>query len=157
MPTGATMAGAPFVLRTPSLAAAPGVSLPTAIANPNYRPIVMRPAGVMTAGPPTVISSPGLARMPTATAGSMRPVFIGTCQSYVKEKKRDMFNSLVLHRHFTGWQGIDRTYLAPHTAMGICFYHPPLWDSMAMHGWDVHSSFFFNSVIYPLGDSLFMI
>ncbi|KAI8359400.1 hypothetical protein B0O80DRAFT_230622 [Mortierella sp. GBAus27b] len=76
IPAGATVAGAPFVLRTPSMIAAPGVSMVAPVTNANYRPVAVRPAGVMTAGPPTVISSPGLARMPTAVAGSMRPIFI---------------------------------------------------------------------------------
>ncbi|KAK3829978.1 MAG: hypothetical protein J3R72DRAFT_261529 [Linnemannia gamsii] len=88
LPPGAVVAGAvpgqPFVLRTPSLGAAPSVSLaggapPGALVNPGFRPVMMRPPGaVFTSGPPTVVSSPGLARMPVAMAASgMRPVFIG--------------------------------------------------------------------------------
>ncbi|KAF9929846.1 hypothetical protein FBU30_001159 [Linnemannia zychae] len=78
--------GQPFVLRTPSLGAAPSVSLagapPGAVTvNPGvggFRPVLMRPPGaVFTTGPPTTISSPGLARMPVAIAtGGVRPVFI---------------------------------------------------------------------------------
>lgn len=113
IPPGATVAGAPFVLRTPSLATAPGVTMAAPIANANYRPVVMRPAGVITAGPPTVISSPGLTRMPTAAVGSMRPVFIGT------------YSSLSLSLSIKGEGGIgflgirplgpiDLAYLAPY-------------------------------------------
>ncbi|KAF9135841.1 hypothetical protein BGW39_011430 [Mortierella sp. 14UC] len=84
LPPGAgAVPGQPFVLRTPSLGAAPSVSLagappPGAIVNPGFRPVMMRPPGaVFTSGPPTIVSSPGLARMPVAIAtGTMRPVFI---------------------------------------------------------------------------------
>ncbi|KAK3829885.1 MAG: hypothetical protein JOS17DRAFT_747898 [Linnemannia elongata] len=83
LPPGAGVPGGqPFVLRTPSLGAAPSVSLagapPGAMVNPGFRPVMMRPPGaVFTSGPPAVISSPGLARMPVAiAAGGMRPVFI---------------------------------------------------------------------------------
>ncbi|KAF9910113.1 hypothetical protein EC991_007245 [Linnemannia zychae] len=81
-PGAGAVPGQPFVLRTPSLGAAPSVSLagapPGAIVNPGFRPVMMRPPGaVFTSGPPTVVSSPGLARMPVAIAsGAMRPVFI---------------------------------------------------------------------------------
>ncbi|KAG0291098.1 hypothetical protein BGZ96_005500 [Linnemannia gamsii] len=84
-PPGAVVPGGggqPFVLRTPSLGAAPSVSLagapPGAMVNPGFRPVMMRPPGAAySTGPPTVISSPGLARMPVAIApGGMRPVFI---------------------------------------------------------------------------------
>ncbi|KAF9543621.1 hypothetical protein EC957_000625 [Mortierella hygrophila] len=82
-PPGAGVPGGqPFVLRTPSLGAAPSVSLagapPGAMINPGFRPVMMRPPGaIFASGPPTAISSPGLARMPVAiAAGGMRPVFI---------------------------------------------------------------------------------
>ncbi|KAG0204417.1 hypothetical protein BGX28_003633 [Mortierella sp. GBA30] len=67
-----------FVLRTPSLGAAPNVNMAAAPVNtnPNFRPVMMRPPGVFTAGPATVIASPGLARMPVAITSAMRPVFI---------------------------------------------------------------------------------
>ncbi|KAG0045116.1 hypothetical protein BGZ83_009643 [Gryganskiella cystojenkinii] len=71
-PGGGGGPGQPFVLRTPSLGAAP-------IVNPNnFRPAMRPPPpGVFTAGPPAVVSSPALARMPlTMAGGAMRPVII---------------------------------------------------------------------------------
>ncbi|KAG0363903.1 hypothetical protein BG005_003723 [Podila minutissima] len=73
MPIGPGGPGGQYVLRTPSLSAAPNVSM--VATNPAFRPIIMRPPGVITAGPATVIASPGLARMPV-TLSNMRPVFI---------------------------------------------------------------------------------
>lgn len=73
-PGGMPGPGGQYVLRTPSLSAAPNVSM--VATNPAFRPIIMRPPGVITAGPATVIASPGLARMPVALS-NMRPVFIG--------------------------------------------------------------------------------
>ncbi|KAF8968004.1 hypothetical protein BGZ46_010938 [Entomortierella lignicola] len=73
LPAGQAVPGAPFALRTPSLGAAPSVSMAGTTINPNFRPIMVRPPGAFTAGPPTVVSSPGLARMPLPLA---RPVLI---------------------------------------------------------------------------------
>ncbi|KAG0092654.1 hypothetical protein BGZ92_009118 [Podila epicladia] len=72
MPIGPGGPGGQYVLRTPSLSAAPVSMVAT---NPAFRPIIMRPPGVITAGPATVIASPGLSRMPVAMS-NMRPVFI---------------------------------------------------------------------------------
>ncbi|KAF9987710.1 hypothetical protein BGZ75_000237 [Mortierella antarctica] len=76
--SSAVSAAGGFVLRTPSLGAAPSISMAAqpANTNPNFRPVMMRPPGVFTAGPATVIASPGLARMPVAITSAMRPVFI---------------------------------------------------------------------------------
>ncbi|KAG0005257.1 hypothetical protein BGZ79_006004 [Entomortierella chlamydospora] len=80
LPAGQAVPGAPFALRTPSLGAAPGVSIAGNNINPNYRPVMVRPAGAFTVGPPTVVSSPGVARIPAPLAGPitgpLRPVLI---------------------------------------------------------------------------------
>ncbi|KAF9105351.1 hypothetical protein BGX27_009659 [Mortierella sp. AM989] len=80
LPAGQAVPGAQFVLRTPSLGAAPSVTMPGNNLNSNFRPVMIRPPGAFTAGPPAVVSSPGLARMPVPMpvpiTGPLRPVLI---------------------------------------------------------------------------------
>ncbi|ORZ04551.1 hypothetical protein BCR41DRAFT_389910 [Lobosporangium transversale] len=86
---GGVAAGPPFLLKTPSLGAAPSVSIAATTGLGGIRPVIMRPPGAFTASSPTMISSPGVARIPGTIIAPQRPVLIAAGPpSIIKQPSR---------------------------------------------------------------------